>query len=216
MVFRMMTPFFRIFFEGVDYEYVSVEEKPMEIHLYFILHFFESCLDLLVYLLSLPFLCIGFYRWRTFWSTFYQSPLKEKRRICLREDYEILLDIPFILLFLLILPISSWRYYFIYQRSMTQERNKDGMRWIIWEEFLKGCLDSLLIIFGVLLYLTGYRWDQFVKDSKETSTFLWKVHFCAIVNGLYLLRDLVVHLIFLPPLLISIYRVRNSFYSSTS
>jgi hypothetical protein len=204
MVFQMMIPFFHVFFQGVDYEYLHEKDlKNVEIHFYFFIQFFESLLDLLVYLVSIPFMVLGFYRWNSFWRRFYQSPLKEKRMICLSEDYEILLDVPFILLFVLILPISSWRYYFIYQRKNELK----GMRWIILEEFLKGCLDSMLILFGVMIYLTRYRWNQFVKDTEKVDSFIWKVHFCAIANGLYILRDVIVHLFFFPPLLITFYRV---------
>lgn len=175
-------------------------------HGYFVCEFFLSLWDLIVFILTIPFIFITIYRFKNFIIKFYNATPDNRAKLCGEEILEILIDLPFIILIILTLPFF-WRYYFIWKNW----NNKQPLRKCIYIEFLNGVLDIPLFISVIVIFITQYRWKDATAENKNQDYFQWKLHKIFLLNFIYIIRDVIVHAIFLPFVLLGFWRL-SKFY----
>lgn len=194
--------YIKVLLTGSNEEYYKSTSSMINFHAYFFLEFLYSLFDLIVFILTIPIILITIYRFKKFIIKFYNSIVEERAKLCLEEILEILIDLPFIVLLVLTLPFF-WRYYFVYENSKKYE-----MRKVIFIEFLNGLLDIPLIISIIIIYTTRYRWnDVLKKNNNNNDYYAWKFHQLFIFNSFYVLRDILVHLIFVPFIILTFWRL---------
>eukprot|EP01080_Neovahlkampfia_damariscottae_P012001 gene12001-5401_t len=209
IIYKTIFELFKLFFNGEEFKndvkYYEDDDQTIEIHLYFIFHFFESILDLIIYLILFPILfTVGIYRIKSFFHSIFKLKLKDRRYFCFIEIIEIFKDLPFIILFIL-LTLFPWRFYILY----LKKKSKDSFRILIFIQFCRGLFDYILIFCSIIIFITRYRWNYFLKQISKKESFIWKDHFYSISNLFFILRDIICHTLFLFPILISIYRLRS-------
>lgn len=105
---------------------------------------------------------ITFHRYKTFWSEMLQADVLDRKKIAIMAIIN-LVDIPFMIMFLLVLP--TWRGYFLYKRAM--ENNKGLSRGLIFEEFVALLLDIPMAFCFLVVRVTFYRYKLTMDELNK-------------------------------------------------